>query len=330
MTLCASIGVAAARACVRLPAARPGQTLPEQEKLFSRWATFSDCQTGHDFTEPRPNRKLTPKREVVAYPCRPSLEKGSASCDCSSHRIARHSPRLGYLPPCLPTHIYGGRARPPSIHRRGPEQARRTEPPTSDHPFANGISWRKEMTTCTAVGAAAGAPCLPAAVPETLPKHLTSRCLTFFDPAQRTKATGKSPVHGPRPAPRRGLPSAQGKSSKWPGNPRPTQGEQGRLAQRSFCAHFRRHRSRHQQLPAPGGAGVGRGLRSHRRLFPAGPAGRGSGAERVAVRRGDRAHLACAGRLRGQDRAPPREPRPPHRHRGLPPRLQRRGLPRPW
>ena len=102
---------------------------------------------------------------------------------------------------------------------------------------------------------------------------------------------------------------------------------QGGLAQRSFCAHFRRHRSRHQQLPASGGTGVGRRLRGHRRLFPAGPAGGGSGAERDSVRRRDRAHAECAERLCGQDRAQPGDPRPPHRHRGLPPRLQRRGLP---
>ena len=108
-----------------------------------------------------------------------------------------------------------------------------------------------------------------------------------------------------------------------------TAGDKGGLAQRPVRAHFRCHRSRHQQLPAPGGARVGRRLRRHRRLFPAGPAGRGGGAERDAVRRRDRSHPRGAECLRRQDRAPSRQPRPPHRHRGLPPRLQRRGLPRP-
>ena len=64
------------------------------------------------------------------------------------------------------------------------------------------------MTTYTLVSAAAGAPCLPAgpAAPETLLKHLTSRCLTFSDPAAtrpRRRKPGKSPLQGlsPRPPP---------------------------------------------------------------------------------------------------------------------------------
>ena len=286
---------------------------------------------------------LTPERKVVAYPCRPSLEKGSASClliaSVGPALAARSSDTVAYA--CrYPARgaERGSRTAslllvlPRAIHAaRAPEPARRTEPPTSDHPFATAISWRKEMTTCAPISAAAAAPWLPAvpAAPETLPKHLTSRCLTFSDPAQRIKATEKSPIYGVSPRPPPWVTIGPRKELQMAGEPTPQAGEQGRLAQRSFCAHFRRHRSRHQQLPAPGGAGVGRRLRSHRRLLPAGPAGRGSGAERVAVRRCDRAHLGSAGRLRVQDRTPPRQPRPPHRHRSLPPRLQRRGLPGP-
>ena len=162
-------------------------------------------------------RHLTPQRNFVAYPCRPSLEKGSASClliasvcpalatpspDTVTH-ACRYPPRaaargsrtasLFLLLPregSCPDRLQAWPSRPgadrPAIHPAcTPEQARRTEPPTSDHPFATGISWRNEMTTCTPVSAAAGAPCLPSvpAAPETLPKHLTSRCLTFSDPA---------------------------------------------------------------------------------------------------------------------------------------------------
>ena len=338
-----------------LPAAL-AKTVPEPEKLFSRWATFSGRRAAADGRRLRESSPTNRRLDSQAQSCGLSLPTFTRERIgiMPAHRIRLPGTRhafAGCAGPRLP--IPGKRAgmRLPNglavwprnfLPRRKLAMAGGCGPPSDPSACPRGApaDCRQRLTTLRnrhfleerddhvrPRRAAAGAPCLPAvpAAPETLAKHLTPRCLTF---SRLTPGKPRSRGLAPPPAvgyhrPKERVPNGRGIHA-------PRRGEQGRLAQRSFRAHFRCHRSRHQQLPAPGGPGVGRRLRSHRRLFPAGPAGRGSGAERVAVRRGDRAHVACAGRLRVQDRAPQGEPRPPHRHRSLPPRLQRRRLPGHW
>ena len=87
--------------------------------------------------------------------------------------------------------------------------------------------------------------------------------------------------------------------------------------------HLRRDRSRHQQLPPARRAPDRRRLHRHRRLLARRPARRGHGDQRQDRRRRDGPRGRRAFGLRREIEAPPRQPRPLGRDRGLPPRGQR-------
>ena len=140
-----------------------------------------------------------------------------------------------------------------------------------------------------------------------------------FSMDDEARATGLDPVPDRAPGPRRGRRSPYR-------HPRHDEAARtGRYVRPDLC----RARSRHQQLPAAGGARDPRQLPRHRCVLAHHPAGRGRHRLGPAERSGDRARGRGVARVPQQDAQPRRHPRAADRDRSVPRGRERRRFPRP-